>query len=78
MKKVSVKDFIIGALAAILFIMLLGAGYDDSAVGRYTLSATAAQEWGMVCVTDSLTGETQCKSDPALRPRTFSFKPKFK
>lgn len=60
MKKLSVKDFIIGALTATLFFMLLGATPNNNKSGRYTSSAGAAQEWVMVCVTDTLTGDTRC------------------
>jgi hypothetical protein len=62
MNKVSVKDLIIGALMATLFFMLLGAGPNNNTVGRYTLSTAAAQDWGMVCISDSLTGDTRCTS----------------
>ncbi len=82
MKKVSVKDFIIGALAAMLFIMLLGAGPNYNKVGRYTSSAGAAQSWGFVCVTDTMTGDTRCRIGDGTEKKSmgwglFDFTPDF-
>jgi len=79
MKKVSVKDLIIGALTAMLFIMLLGAGPNNNKVGRYTLSSSNSDKWGIVCVTDSLTGDTECsKTVQWAEGMKFSFTPKFR
>lgn len=82
MKKLSAKDFVIGFLTALLFTMLLGAGPDNNKVGRYSSSASNSNGWGQICVTDSLTGDTQCKT--VLRKqienggvRDFSFVPDF-
>ncbi len=85
MKKVSVKDLIIGALIALLFMMLLGAGPNDNKVGRFTSSGGAAGSaidgWGFVCVTDTLTGDTRCRRGDGSGRRVgwglFTFTPDF-
>lgn len=77
MKKVSVKDFIIGALAAVVLIMLFGAGENNNTFGRYELSASSASSWGMVCVTDTVTGDTRCRTAAAAGVEFFTFTPDF-
>ena len=76
MKIVSGKDFIIGALVAIMFMMLLGAGSSDS--GRFTLSASNSDKFSTVCVTDTVTSDTRCWQDSRYwNDRKFSFTPKW-
>jgi hypothetical protein len=60
MKKVSARDFIIGALMATLFLMLLGAGTNKKMVGRYQVAVGGGGAGYSVCVLDSTKGETRC------------------
>ncbi len=81
MKKVSVKDFVIGALAAMLFMMLLGAGPSNDKVGRYAVAVGGGGGGYSACVTDSLTGDTVCSSEIGTYMerggRDWSFSPDF-
>jgi hypothetical protein len=61
MKSISVKDFIIGVLVALLFVMLVGAGTNNKEVGLYSISVGGGGTGYSVCVHNSLKGETRCK-----------------
>jgi hypothetical protein len=76
MKKVSVKDFVIGALAAMLLMMLLGAGPNNNSIGRYVTSVGGGGGGYSVCITDSLTGDTRCYHR-GLNDAKWSFTPDF-
>jgi hypothetical protein len=76
MRKVSVKDFIIGAMAAMLLMMLLGAGPDNNSIGRYVPSVGGGGGGYSVCVTDSLTGDTRCYHR-GLNDESWAFTPDF-
>lgn len=82
MKNISVKDFIIGALTVTLFFMLLGAAQKTNTFGRFVPSVGATQSWGIVCVTDTLTGSTRCdtkwpKESMSRDGGMFDFTPDF-
>jgi len=81
MKIVSGRDFIIGALTATMFFMLLGAGLNEdekedvNVTGRFIPAATATG----ICVTDTYSGSTTCtdgRMHEIMDPKYF--KPKFK
>lgn len=76
MKKVSVKDFALGALAAVLFMMLLGAKPGNGSLGRYATSVGGGGGGYSVCVTDTVTGDTRCYHR-GLNDDKWSFTPDF-
>lgn len=76
MRKVSMKDFVIGALTVMLLMMLLGAGPNNNSLGRYVTSVGGGGGGYSVCVTDSLTGDTRCYHR-GLNDESWSFTPDF-
>lgn len=75
MKKISWKNFLIGALTATTVLMLLGAAPTNNGPGRYAVSVGGGGVTYSVCVTDTYTGETRCQQGGG--PKEHSFSPKF-